>query len=203
MRILIADDHQMIVEGLELDLQDILPDADIIGTTSAEEALRILSEQMFDVVFLDIDMPEVSGLTIGKMLMVNHPTTNIVYITGYEKYALESYESNPSAFLVKPITAQKLRFALDHLRFPIASSVTDELLAEFYAGKSALSSGIKKCRERRGLTKEQLAERMGVSLTTVFRWESGARTPDTLSLLHLANVLGCGLDDMLEAPKSE
>ena len=152
MKILIADDHEMIVDGLALDLEEIVPDAEITCTTSAEEVIRLFAETSYDIVFLDIDMPVIDGLTIGRMLMTSHPHTNIIYITGYEKYALESYDTNPSAFLVKPITEDKIRFALEHLRYPVGGSVTDEMLAEFYAGGSTLAKGIRMCREKSGIS---------------------------------------------------
>lgn len=60
-------------------------------------------------------------------------------------------------------------------------------------------------RERAGLTKTQLAERLGVDLSTVCKWESGINTPTTKGLLNLADLFGCTLDELCgrNAPDGE
>ena len=81
--------------------------------------------EAFDVLFLNIEMPGANGIAIAQKLLQSFPRLNVIYITGYEKYAFDSYETFASAFLLKPINTTKIKTALEHLRFPV-SDITDE-----------------------------------------------------------------------------
>ena len=137
MKILVADDHQMIVNGLILDLNSLVPDAEVTGTSSSKEVMELCKENRYDIVFMDIDMPGTDGISMAKKILAKYPRTNIIYITGYEKYALDSYETNASTFILKPITTKKIKAALDNLRFPV-SRITDEMIASQSAGDAVI-----------------------------------------------------------------
>ena len=198
MKILVADDHPLIVKGMMLDLEELVPEAQITVTTKPADVLPLCREERFEVIFMDIDMPEISGIELARRILAVHPRTNIIYITGHEEYALESYETNASAFLLKPITKEKLRMALDNLRFPV-SSITEEMLTNLSNGGDAIGLRIRKCREEQGFTREQFAELLNVSPITVFRWESGSRIPEVLMIMEIAKVLGAEPNDLLGA----
>ena len=196
MKILIADDHPLIGKGLILDLEELVPEAKIAVTTKSTEVLRLNAEHHFDIIFMDIDMPEISGIELARKILAAYPRTNIIYITGHEEYALESYETSASAFLLKPITKEKLQNTLANLRFPI-SSITEEMLTSLSGGGDAIGMRIRKCREESGLTREQFTDMLNVSPITVFRWESGSRIPEVLMLMEIARVLGAEPNDLL------
>ena len=148
MKILIADDHQLIIDGLILNLKKLVPKAEITGTTDPGKVLALCKDDRYDIVFLDIDMPGANGISLAREILKLSQRTNIIYITGYEQYALESYETNASAFLLKPISKKKLQNALDHLRFPV-SSITDEMCQAISADMSTTGRRIMKLREER------------------------------------------------------
>ena len=197
MKILVADDHQMIVNGLILDLNSLVPDAEVTGTSSSKEVMDLCKENRYDIVFMDIDMPGTDGISMAKKILAKYPRTNIIYITGYEKYALDSYETNASTFILKPITTKKIKAALDNLRFPV-SRITDEMIASQSAGDAVIGRKIQKCREERGITRNQLSELMGVSVPTVHRWENGTRVPDVVTFMRLANILGVSPNELMD-----
>ncbi|MCR4643984.1 MAG: response regulator [Oscillospiraceae bacterium] len=197
MKILIADDHQLIIDGLILNLKKLVPKAEITGTTDPGKVLALCKDDRYDIVFLDIDMPGANGISLAREILKLYQRTNIIYITGYEQYALESYETNASAFLLKPISKKKLQNALDHLRFPV-SSVTDEMCQAISADMSTTGRRIMKLREERGLSRNDLADELGVEISTVFRWEKGARLPDLVMLVRIVNVLGCEIEDLIK-----
>lgn len=196
MKILVADDHQLIVDDLTDEIMSILPDADCTGLSDTEEIIRICSQQQFDVVFMDIDMPGTNGIKIAKMILEKFPRTNIIYVTGYEQYALDSYETNASTFLVKPVSTRKLKEALENLRFPV-SQITDEMIADQSAGSAVIGRKIEKYREERGISRNELSELMGVSVQTVYRWENGERIPDVLTMMRLCRILGISADKLI------
>ena len=196
MNILVADDQHMIVEDLIDELEKIVPDARIEGTSDACDIPDMCVDVSYDVVFLDIEMPGRNGISIAKELLQKYPRMNIIYITGYEQYAVESYSTFASAFLVKPINSAKLKNALDNLRHPV-SDITDEQITAQYAGNALIGKKIEKYRKERDLTRNELAEIMGVTMPTVYRWETGIRIPDMVTFMKLARVLGVRYDKFM------
>lgn len=197
MKILAADDHQLIVDDLLDEISNIIPEAECMGTSDPEEVLPLFEEHGFDVVFMDIDMPGVNGITLAKKILAKAPRTNIIYITGYEKYAIDSYETFASAFLVKPVSTENLRNALENLRFPV-SEITDDMIEAQCSGDSVLGARMKKYREERNISPNELSEIMNVTLQTVYRWEKGVRIPDITTLMKLARLYGVSVDDFIK-----
>lgn len=76
------------------------------------EALNLLRCHQADVVFLDINMPEISGIELVKMLP---PRQKVVFTTAYSDYAVESYEYNAVDYLLKPITFARFTAAVQKL----------------------------------------------------------------------------------------
>lgn len=196
MNILIADDHQLIIDDLTDELSTIAPTAKCIGTTDPETIPALFVKYKFDVVFLDIEIRNVSGIYIAKKILEKYPRTNIIYITGYEKYALESYETAASSFLVKPVSTEKIKKAMENLRFPV-SEITDDMIVAQYSGSAVIGKKIQKFREEANMSRSELAKRMSVSLQTVYRWENGERVPDMVTFMKLARVLGFNMDKLM------
>lgn len=71
------------------------------------------------ILFLDIEMPGLSGIEAAKEIQKRYPKLNIVFITGHPEYALQAHGLYPSGFLTKPIDEQDIMIALKNLRFPI------------------------------------------------------------------------------------
>ena len=189
MKILIADDHQMIVEDLKDEISKLLPDALCIGTSEPEEIIPLFEQYRFDVVFIDIMMPGTNGISLAQKMLDKHPNTNIIYITGYADYAAQAFRTYASAFLEKPVTPDMIEDALAHLRHPV-SNITDEMIEQAYAGKGVIGKKLQKWREERGMSQSDLAEALSVDRRTVYRWESGERSPDIPTYMKILQVLG-------------
>lgn len=196
MKILVADDQQRIVEDIIFELEDLLPGAKMIGTSEPENIIPLCEKEKFDVVFIDIEMPGANGIDIAKKLLEMNNRLNVIYITGYDKYALDSYETVASAFLLKPINTAKIRKAMDNLRFPV-SDITDDQIEAQYSGAAVIGKKIEKYRKERDLTRNELAELVGVAMPTVYRWENGDRLPDIVTLMKIARILGIKYDKFM------
>jgi DNA-binding LytR/AlgR family response regulator len=86
------------------------PDLELVfETTHAQAALEKLQHGGVDLVFLDIQMPELSGIEFMKM---NAANTKVVVTTAYAEYALEGYDFDVVDFLLKPITFERFRVAV-------------------------------------------------------------------------------------------
>ena len=113
IRCIIVDDEQLARDVLEMFISDV-PDLKLVGICkNANEALHILENDFVDVMFLDIQMPDVSGINLVKSLK-NPPL--VVFTTAYEEYALEGYEVWAVDYLLKPISLDRFNQALDKVR---------------------------------------------------------------------------------------
>ena len=189
MNILIADDHQLIVDDLTDEMHNISPAAKVIGTSNPAEVMELCSKYKFDVIFMDIEMPGINGITLAKKILSDNSRTNIIYVTGHEKYALESYTTFASAFLVKPVSTTALKKAMENLRFPV-SNITDEMITSQFSGNALIGKKIQKYREERSMTRNEFSKLMSVSLQTIYRWENGERVPDVVMFMKICSVLG-------------
>lgn len=84
-------------------------------------AIPLLKKETIDVVFLDIQMPELKGTDFAKIIPQN---TNIIFTTAYSEYALKSYELNALDYLLKPITFQRFLKAVDKVEEKNNSLIT-------------------------------------------------------------------------------
>lgn len=69
--------------------------------SSAVQAMKELPDKQVDLLFLDIQMPELNGLEFSKMVA---PTTRIIFTTAFEQYAIDGYKVNALDYLLKPIS---------------------------------------------------------------------------------------------------
>jgi len=97
---LIVDDEQHAIDILEHYVKQT-PQLNLVGTTTNPiEALQMVSERNAELVFLDIQMPELSGIDFIKAL---HGKVKVILTTAYSEFALESYELDVVDYLLKPI----------------------------------------------------------------------------------------------------
>ena len=202
MKVLIVDDHPMIVDDLIDETEKLLPNAECTGTSNPSDVLRLFREQLFDIVIMDIEMGSKNGISLAKKILEIKPRTNIIYITGHPQYALESYSTYASTFLVKPVTTEHLRDAFSHLRFPV-SRLTPEEVEEHFAGEPLIGKRIEKYREERGMSRQELADALFVSLQTVYRWENGGRQPDIVTLIKLSQILAIDVNQLISPQMPE
>lgn len=96
-------------------------DVDVVGTcANAIEGLSAIHRLRPDVVFLDIQMPRVSGLEMVGMIEAS-AMPRIVFVTAYDEHALQAFEEHASDYLLKPIDPQRLARTLDWLRSTTAA----------------------------------------------------------------------------------
>lgn len=200
MNILVTDDEKLIVDDLIHDVLEIYPDASVDGASNAETALKLADTKRYDIALLDVDMPGVNGINLAKKLLASNPSLNVIFVTGYNEYALEAHEVYCSGYLMKPVGVRKLRKAFEHLRNPFID-IPEDFIEDHYSGNAVIGNKLKMFRQQRGISRQELADRMDVTRQTVYRWEQGERMPDVLSFVRLAKVLGIGIKDILNTEK--
>ncbi len=97
------------------------------GFTDSMEAYDYAKEHNICTVFLDIELLVSNGLILAKKLTEINPEINIIFITEHQEYALDALNLFCSGFVLKPLTKEKLKKQLEHLRFPIKYSKNEAL----------------------------------------------------------------------------
>jgi DNA-binding LytR/AlgR family response regulator len=121
--VLIVDDEPLAVELLEIYVAR-MPELKLVGKCgNALEAFAALNKLPVDILLLDINMPEISGMDLLKML--KDPPT-VILTTAYSKYAAESYNYNVADYLLKPITFDRFVKAIQKVATTGASSGATE-----------------------------------------------------------------------------
>ena len=88
----------------------------VIATAAyGQEAIEMVQFYQPDVVLLDIQMPEMDGLTCAQYLRQLEPSPAIVFCTAYDQHALDAFKSHAEGYLLKPIMQQELQQVLDQL----------------------------------------------------------------------------------------
>ncbi|MBT9494889.1 MAG: response regulator transcription factor [Paucibacter sp.] len=114
MRVLIVDDEPQARARLQR-LLTTMPGIEIVGTAKdGEQALAQVAALAPDVVFLDIQMPGISGLDVAASLP--DPAPALVFATAFDRYALDAFDSAAVDYLLKPVEAERLARTLDRLR---------------------------------------------------------------------------------------
>jgi YesN/AraC family two-component response regulator len=196
LRVLIVDDELLIAEGMKREVEGLFSDALVDAATDASDAIKLAENKEYDVALLDVDMPRMDGLTLAKRLIALRPAINIIFVTGYQEYALEAHELYCSGFLLKPVGERRLKKAFENLRKPVVH-MDEEFFSQHYQGGDVLGKKIKMYREQRGISRHELADLMNVTRQTVHRWEHGERIPDVLTFVTLARLLGVDINDIL------
>ena len=116
MRIAICDDQAQCRQQAEQAIRNCLRGTDLLVDVYKDGAsfLRSSHKTVYDLVFLDIEMPEMDGITLAKHLRKLHNDVPIVFLTSHIEFALEGYEVNALRYLTKPVDIVKLREVLSH-----------------------------------------------------------------------------------------
>jgi len=108
MRMICVDDEPLAVE-YTLSQCTLLPEIDDVkGFTEAQSALDWLRTHPTDLALLDINMPEIDGITLAARIKEMYPKIAIVFLTAYKEYAFDAYSVHPSGYLLKPVSQEKL-----------------------------------------------------------------------------------------------
>ncbi|MBC2845409.1 LytR/AlgR family response regulator transcription factor [Winogradskyella flava] len=113
MTCIIIDDEPLAIDLLESYVSKI-ENLELIGSfVNPLEALKLLRDTPVDILFLDIQMPEITGVDFKKIIS---PEVKVIFTTAYSGYALESYDLNAVDYLLKPITFQRFLQALEKVQ---------------------------------------------------------------------------------------
>lgn len=117
MKALIADDEPIARQILREHLEEI-GGVEIVGEASTgNEAVARISQNEPDVVFLDLQMPDLDGLSVARSLRGGRPA--IVFVTAFDKHAVEAFNLGVVDYLLKPVRRERLEAAIERVKSQI------------------------------------------------------------------------------------
>lgn len=156
MRFLVVDDEPLALMDLSEILRRVVPDCEIVGCSTASEALKTIQTQNkgeFDVAFLDIELGSVNGIALAKAMKDIMPELHIIFVTAYDSYALRAFEVHATGYLLKPALEEDIR---RELTFLYKNKIEKRVRVQTFGGFDVFVDG-KPLMFRRAKAKELLA----------------------------------------------
>jgi two-component system, LytTR family, response regulator LytT len=116
------------------------PQVEIVGeAATAKDALTLAATVSFDAVFLDIEMPGLSGLDAARLIRASSQRPDLVFVTAHDRYAVDAFAVEATDYLLKPVDPQRLARVVDRLgKRTRPDPPAPGKLAVVSAGKTAL-----------------------------------------------------------------
>ncbi len=169
MKIFAVDDEKLALEMLVEAITEACPDAEVTGFNNPLDCLEEAKKNYIDVVFSDIQMPQMTGIELSEELKKIRPEINIIFITAYDNYAVDAMHLHASGYLMKPVTAKKVEKELKDLRYMVEAEDTFKCRIQCYGNFEVFDRQGLPVHFRRNRSKEALAyivHRNGASCTT-------------------------------------
>ncbi len=114
MKAICVDDAALILEHTISQLGQIKAIDDVRGFTKPGDALEYLKENPVDIALLDIDMPEMNGISLAARLKNIQPNCAVIFLTAYAEYAVEAFALHASGYLMKPVSIERLTEEIEY-----------------------------------------------------------------------------------------
>jgi DNA-binding NarL/FixJ family response regulator len=178
LRVVIVDDHEIVLQGLKLVLR-VQPDVEVVGeATEAAEALQCINKTKPDVVMLDMELPNSNGVMLSRQIFQQNPKTKIIIFSAHlnPQYVTEAVQEGVSGYLGKIHKSGEIHSALEAVQkgqlYLCAEAAT--ALAKDYRKKTSLAGARLSDREKEvlkgiagGQTTKEIAGTLNVSVKTI------------------------------------
>lgn len=126
MRAILVDDERLGLKQLQMMLESV-EGVEIIGAyQDPVMSYRAVKELLPDVVFLDIQMPEIDGLEAGMRIQEAVPGVEIVFVTAHDQYAVQAFEMNALDYIMKPLQKHRLENTVARIRKRMEAGSSEE-----------------------------------------------------------------------------
>src|SRR5439155_18637097 len=121
LRSVLVDDEQLARDELGYLLGQV-GCVEVIGQAgNGIEALSTIDKLQPDVVFLDVQMPGLTGFEVARRMLDTNAPSHIIFVTAYDQHAIEAFEVNAVDYLLKPVEPSRLAMAVERARRRIAT----------------------------------------------------------------------------------
>jgi len=126
LRVLLVDDEPLVRQGIR-DFLEMEPDVAVVGECgNGVEALETIAREPVDLVFLDVQMPELDGIGVAAAL-AGQSGPAVVFVTAYSEHAVRAFEVNAVDYVLKPFDRERFSAALARARARRAGGEQEEL----------------------------------------------------------------------------
>ena len=117
MRVAICDDELIERNNTKEQLETAYKSLDLLVDvySSGEDLLKVFEQKRYQLIFLDIEMPKMDGITLAKKIRESDRRVAICFLTSHVEYALKGYEANALRYLTKPVKAEQLSEIVTYL----------------------------------------------------------------------------------------
>jgi DNA-binding LytR/AlgR family response regulator len=116
---IVAEDEPILRQQLEAKLARLWPELEVIASVEdGVAALEALEDRTPDVMFLDIQMPEMTGVEVARHV---GNRAHVVFVTAYDQYAIQAFEQGAVDYVLKPATDERLAVTLERLKAKLAA----------------------------------------------------------------------------------
>jgi DNA-binding LytR/AlgR family response regulator len=138
---IVAEDEPILRQQLEAKLAKLWPELEIIASVEdGVAALEALEDRAPDFMFLDIQMPEMTGVEVARHV---GRRAHVVFVTAYDQYAIQAFEAGAVDYLLKPATDERLAVTIERLKAKLEAPTPPPDLASVLEKIRELSGGRK------------------------------------------------------------
>jgi two-component system, LytTR family, response regulator len=142
LRAVLVDDEQLARDELGY-LLGQMGGIEVIGQAgNGVEALTAIDRLQPDVVFLDVQMPGLTGFEVARRMVQAENPSHIIFVTAFDQHAIEAFEVNAVDYLLKPVDQARLEVAVQRARRRVDAARLDDKRAEPGAGPFAAQPGL-------------------------------------------------------------
>ena len=154
IKVILVDDEILAINRLKV-LLNHFSEVEIIGEISnSTKACDIILENEPDIIFLDVEMPNKTGLEVAEELQKNLVFSKIIFVTSYDHYAVDAIKKNAFDYILKPVSIKSLKEAIERYKSKMYLNLTKRELT--------ILRGIAK-----GESSKEIAEQLHISRHTV------------------------------------
>ncbi|HUL95605.1 MAG TPA: LytTR family DNA-binding domain-containing protein [Usitatibacter sp.] len=120
---ILAEDEAILRQQLQGKLAKLWPELEIIASVEdGAAALEALEDRVPDFMFLDIQMPEMTGVEVARHVAGR---CHVVFVTAYDQYAIQAFETGAADYVLKPATDERLAVTIERLKAKLATPPVD------------------------------------------------------------------------------
>lgn len=139
MRVLLIDDDSVALEQSRCKIALYVPEQFISTAQNSLEVMQLLKSETFQLVFIDVEMPDTDGFSVADYVHETPPNARYVFLTGHTELGAKSYEYEPLDFLCKPLDALRLKKTFERYEKSVGRFTSDQLAVECANGFALLS----------------------------------------------------------------
>jgi two-component system, LytTR family, response regulator LytT len=162
LRVVVVDDEQLAREELCFLLGQIGGTDVVAQASNGVDALRLVGELEPDLIFLDVQMPGLTGFEVARRLVEAELGAHLVFVTAFDQYAIEAFSVNAVDYVLKPVDVGRLEHTLERVRRRVVSAQA----ARLPLSAADLERVVEAVQARQG-RRDQLAIRVGEKFVLV------------------------------------